>query len=141
MIMQLGPVVFEVAPVGIDETDHRYASSFAVHPVLGSMPPLEKTGVGPEGWRIRGTLMPEFCRRNGIDDGLSDLAALQMMCQAGTPLFLMRGDGTPMGWVVIKDVAERSRALNKSGVGRQIHLDIDVVRTNAPSFDDFYSIG
>jgi len=141
MIMLLGNVVFQVAPVGIDEIDHRYSSRFAIHPVLGSMPLYEKTGIGPEGWRIRATLMPEFCQRHGIDTGLFELDQLKLICQSGMPQFLMRGDGKPMGWVIIQDVVERSRVLSKSGIGRQITLDIDVIATNAPSFDGFYSLG
>lgn len=43
--------------------------------------------------------------------GLDDLKKLYQARAAGRPLYLMRGDGAQMGWVVIEKVAERSSYL------------------------------
>ena len=136
MLMGLGSVVFETLPIGLDEIDHGGTASFAEHAVLGDMPPLEFTGKGPETWRIRGTLLPEFSISVGAGDGsggLSDLTALHAMRESGQAQFLMRGDGVPLGWVVLTRVTERSRRLNPQGVGRIIDVEVDVSRCGTPS--------
>ncbi len=138
--MQLGGVIFDVAPVGIDEIDHAGTASFASHPVLGATPPLEFTGDGGEQWRIRGTLLPEFSARMGAGTGLDDVAALHAMRKSGAAQFLMRGDGVPMGWVVIRRVTERSRRLNAAGIGRVIDVEIDVRAATKPMADDIASL-
>lgn len=140
MIAQLGSVVFELLPIGVNEIDHSGSASFASHPVLGDMPALEFTGEGREGWRLRGTLMPEFSSRSGAGDGLDDLARLHAMRKSGSAQFLMRGDGTPLGWVAIRRVTERSRRFNRSGVGRIIEVEIDVTAIKAPSADNLGSL-
>lgn len=137
MRMQLGSVVFEIAPVGVDEIDHAASATFASHPVLGDMPSLEFTGEGREDWRIRATLLPEFSSRMGAGDGLDDVARLHAMRRSGDAQYLMRGDGVPLGWVVITQVSERSRRLNASGIGRIIEVEIDVTATTSPSSDNF----
>jgi|ERR1035437_3470882 phage protein U len=135
MLAQLGSVIFEIAPIGLTEIDHGASASFAAHPVLGEMPPLEFTGEGPEEWRLRGTLLPEFNVRAGLADGLADLDALHAMRRSGQAQFLMRGDGVPMGWVVITRVTDRSHRLNAVGVGRIIDVEIDVSRAKLSGAD------
>jgi hypothetical protein len=135
MLMQLGSVVFEIAPIGLDTVDHAGGASFAAHAVLGDMPALEFTGPGSEDWNIRATLLPEFSASVGAGDGQADLAALHAMRVSGAAQYLMRGDGTPLGWVVLKHVSERSRRLNATGVGRIIEVDVSVTRTSQPSAD------
>ena len=133
MLMALGAVVFQIAPIGLDEIDHGATASFAAHPVLGDMPPLEFTGEGAEEWKLRGTLLPEFSANSGIGDGLSDVAALHAMRKAGSAVPLVRGDGVNLGWVVLTRVTERSRHLNAQGIGRVIDVEIDVIQTQTPS--------
>jgi len=132
ILMQLGAVVFRIAPLGLQEIDHTGTASFAAHQVVGDMPPLEFTGEGPETWSIHATLLPEFSARAGAGDGAADLDALHAMRKSGAAQFLMRGDGVPMGWVVILRVSERSRRLNAAGVGREIEVSIDVKRAQTP---------
>jgi phage protein U len=134
MLLNLGSVVFEILPIGLDEINHGATASFASHAVLGDMPPLEFTGKGPETWHIRGTLMPEFSANAGVGDGsggLSDIDALHAMRQSGQAQPLVRGDGTPMGYVVLTRVTERSRKLNAQGIGRIIEVEIDVTATTS----------
>jgi phage protein U len=130
MLMQLGAVTFEVLPVNVHETDHAVSAGFARHPVLGARPPMEFVGEGPERWRLSGKLFPhEFA------GALEGLTALQAMCQSGEPQFYMRGDGVPLGWVVVDQVRERSSYLDAAGVGRVIEFEIALTRCDAPSPD------
>jgi phage protein U len=134
MLMTLGPIKFEVYPFNATEYDHGHESSFVEKPVLGARPPLEWVGEGPECWSIKARIFPH---RFG---GLGDLKKLYQARAAGRPLYLMRGDGAQMGWVVIEKVAERSSYLDAEGIGRMIDVDIAVRRAAVPSNGSFFAV-
>ena len=134
MLMSLGPTRFEVYPFNATEYDHGHESSFVEKPVLGARPPLEWVGEGAESWSIRAIIFPH---RFG---GLGDLKKLYQARAAGRPLYLMRGDGAQMGWVVIERVSERSSYLDAEGIGRVIDVDIAVRRAGKPSNGSFFSV-
>ncbi len=127
MLTQLGACQFQVAPFNFHETDHESGADFAEHPVLGRAPPLEFVGEAPETWSIRGRLFPEKF------GGLSDLAVMQGMGRSGVPQFYMRGDGVPLGWVVILRVNEKSTYIGPDGVGRVIEFEAHLKRSSGPS--------
>jgi phage protein U len=134
MLMTLGPIRFEVYPFNATEYDHGHESSFVEKPVLGARPPLEWVGEGPESWSIRAIIFPQKF------GGLGDLKKLYQARAAGRPLYLMRGDGAQMGWVVIERVSERSSYLDAEGIGRVIDVDIAVRRAGKPSNGSFFSV-
>jgi phage protein U len=134
MLMTLGPIRFEVYPFNATEYDHGHESSFVEKPVLGARPPLEWVGEGAESWSIRAIIFPH---RFG---GLGDLKKLYQARAGGRPLYLMRGDGAQMGWVVIERVSERSSYLDAEGIGRVIDVDIAVRRAAKPSNGSFFSV-
>jgi phage protein U len=134
MLMTLGPIRFEVYPFNATEYDHGHESSFVEKPVLGARPPLEWVGEGAESWSIRAIIFPH---RFG---GLGDLKKLYQARAAGRPLYLMRGDGAQMGWVVIERVAERASYLDAEGIGRVIDVDIAVRRAGKPPNGSFFSV-
>jgi phage protein U len=134
MLMSLGPIRFEVYPFNATEYDHGHESSFVEKPVLGTRPPLEWVGEGAESWSIKARIFPH---RFG---GLGDLKKLYQARAAGRPLYLMRGDGAQMGWVVIERVSERSSYLDAEGIGRVIDVDIAVRRSAKPSNGSFFSV-
>lgn len=127
MLTQLGACQFQVAPFNFHETDHESGASFASHEVLGRMPALEFVGEAQESWSIRGRLFPEKF------GGLSDLATMHGMRRSGVPQFYMRGDGVPMGWVVIERVTEKSTYIGPDGVGRVIEFEMSLKRSDGPS--------
>jgi phage protein U len=134
MLMTLGPIRFEVYPFNATEYDHGHESSFVEKPVLGARPPLEWVGEGAESWSIRAIMFPQKF------GGLGDLKKLYQARAAGRPLYLMRGDGAQMGWVVIERVSERSSYLDAEGIGRVIDVDIAVRRAAKPSNGSFFSV-
>jgi hypothetical protein len=134
MLMSLGPIRFEVYPLNATEYDHGHETSFVEKPVLGARPPLEWVGEGAESWSIKARIFPH---RFG---GLGDLKKLYQARAAGRPLYLMRGDGAQMGWVVIERVSERSSYLDAEGIGRVIDVDISVRRSAKPSNGSFFSL-
>ena len=134
MLMTLGPIRFEVHPFNATEYDHGHETSFVEKPVLGARPPLEWVGEGSESWSIKARIFPH---RFG---GLGDLKKLYQARAAGRPLYLMRGDGAQMGWVVIDKVSERSSYLDAQGIGKMIEVDISVRRSAKPSNGSFFSV-
>lgn len=134
MLMMIGPVKFEVTPFNATDYGHSAESTFVEKPVLGARMPLEWVGEGAETWTIRAKLFPN---RFG---GLGDLKVLQLARASGRPQYLMRGDGSLMGWVVIESVSEQSTYLDASGVGQVIDVDISVRRCQGPSAGSFFSI-
>ena len=134
MLMSLGPVRFEIYPLNTTGYGHDHESSFVEKPVLGARPPLEWVGEGAESWSITARIFPH---RFG---GLEDLKTLYQARAAGRPLYLMRGDGAQMGWVVIEKVAERSSYLDTNGIGRVVDVDITVRRAAKPSDGSFFSL-
>lgn len=134
MLMLLGPVRFEVAPMNAHDIMHSHASDYVAKPVMGASEPLEWMGEGAETWVIRGRLFPH---RFG---GLGDLRLLYEARRSGLPQYMMRGDGAQMGWVVIESVTERSSHLDGGGVGRMIEFDVTVRRASAPVAGLYFSI-
>ena len=134
MLMSLGPIKFEVFPFNAAEYGHDHETSFAEKPVLGARPPLEWVGEGAESWSITAKIFPHKF------GGLGDLKKLYQVRAAGRPLYLMRGDGAQMGWVVIEKVSERSSFLDAQGIGKVIEVDISVRRSAKPSNGSFFSV-
>ncbi|MEZ5853146.1 MAG: phage tail protein [Hyphomicrobiaceae bacterium] len=91
-------------------------------------------GDGPETWTIKAKLYPHKF------GGLGDLSRLYQARKSGRPMYLMRGDGGQMGWVVIDKVTETSSYLDGRGVGRVIEVDISVKRSGGPSAGSYVSV-
>ncbi len=127
MLMLIGPVRLEVAPFNATEYTHTHGASHVEKPIMGVRPPLEWTGDTSESWLLRANLFPETF------GGESALTVLAFMRKSGVPQYMLRGDGTLMGWVVIDSVTERSSFLDGSGVGRMIEVDIAMRRSQAPT--------
>ena len=134
MLMMIGPVRFEIAPLNATGFDHGHEAGFAEKPVLGTMPPLEFVGAGPESWTINARLFPHKF------GGLGDLERLAQTRASGLPQYMMRGDGSLMGWVVITQVSEKWSYLDARGLGRVIDVTITVQRCQGPSAGAYFSI-
>ena len=134
MLMKLGPVAFEIYPFNTTGYTHSHETPFAEKPVVGTRPPLEWVGDGPETWTIQARLFPAKF------GGMGDLQKLYQARASGKPQYLVRGDGKAMGWVAIESVSEKSSYLDAKGIGQVIDVDISVKRTGKPSDGSFFSI-
>ncbi|MGA0615955.1 phage tail protein [Paracoccus sp. KR1-242] len=132
MLMLLGPLLFEVQPFNLTDATHSYGASHVEKPVLGGRQPLEYTGEETESWSFRAILFPQVF---GGEDGLT---LLKIMSRSGLPQYMMRGDGSMMGWMVVTSVTERSSYLDRSGVGKVIEIDINVSRSDAPTAQGYF---
>lgn len=133
MLYQLGAVQFEVQPLNAVETGTDSEGGWTEKPVLGRRPPLEWVGDGAERLRITAKLFP------ATFGGLGSYDDLVAMRQSGSAQYLMRGDGVPLGWVVVERLSRRDSYLAADGVGKVIDLDIDLRRTDAPAAADFFA--
>lgn len=122
MLYQLGNTQFEVIPLNPVTIDHGGEASFAEKPVVGTRPPLEFTGEGPETFVIAAKLFPEKF------GGLSSLDGMHQQRRSGKALPFMRGDGRALGYYVIESIDEKSTYLDQHGVGRIIEIDIALRR-------------
>lgn len=132
MLLMIGPLRLKVAPFNATEYSHTHGGTFAEKPVIGARPPLEWMGSSSESWSIAAKLFPA---RFG---GAGSLALLSAMRASGLPQYMLRGDGSLMGWVVIDSVTERSSYLDKNGVGKVIEVDISLRRSQAPSAASYF---
>ena len=132
--MSLGPLAFEVHPFNTHEYGHSHATDYVDKPVMGGRKPLEWVGEGAETWSISGRIFPKKL------GGLDGLSTLQNARKSGHPVYFMRGDGTPMGFVAILSVSEKSKHLSADGVGQVIDFDVTVKQTGAPSISGFLSM-
>lgn len=134
MLMSIGPVEFEVLPFNTDGYGHTHEATYAEKAVLGTRPPLEFVGEGPEAWTIKAKLFPEKF------GGMGHLKKLYQARSSGRAQYMMRGDGALMGWVVVTNVSERSSYLDAQGVGKVIEVDISVKAASKPSAGHYFSL-
>lgn len=124
MLMCIGASVVEVYPLNFENVDRKSTASFAEKSVVGRRPLLEAVGEGEETFELSGKLFPH--RFGGL--GALELLRTQMASQETLPF--MRGDGVPLGWVVITDVQDKSKYLGPQGVGRMIDISISLKRSD-----------
>ena len=139
MLAQIGAVQFEVAPFNMHELAHEAGASFASHEVVGAMPPLEFVGEAAESWTVKGRLFPHRYSQLGVGSGLTEMDAMHGMRRSGGAQFYMRGDGVPMGWVVIENISETSTYIAADGVGKVIEFEVKLKRSQGPSADGIFN--
>lgn len=127
MLMMIGPVKFTVQPFNMTDYTHSHGGSFVEKPVIGGRQPLEWMGQATETWTINAKLFPARF------DGSSSLATLAAIRAAGLPQYMVRGDGSLMGWVVVEQIVERSSVLDSNGVGKIIDVAITLKRAQPPT--------
>ena len=122
MLYQLGVLSVKVHPFNVNKVRSDAATDYVAKPVLGAEPPMEYVDEGANTRRLHGDLFPK------VIGGLSELQLLQAMRTSGHPQYLLRGDSTPMGWVVIERVGTREEHLAGDGIDQKITVDIEVRR-------------
>lgn len=134
MLYQLGVLSVKVQPFNVSRVQSDQTTEYVAKPVLGAEPPMEYVGEGANTWRLTGELFPK------VLGGLGEFELLQAMRKSGRPQFLLRGDGRPMGWVVIQKVSTREQHLAADGVGRKMTVDIELRRAASPGKLALFSI-
>jgi phage protein U len=131
MLYALGSVVFEVAPLNVDQVGRSGAADFAEKPLLGRRPSLEFMGAGAEELTLQGRLFPEKL------GGLDEFEELRQLMRSGAAQHLIRGDGEVLGWRVITALQEVSRFLDAQGVGRVVEFEISTREADPPAGGEY----
>lgn len=135
MLFQVGAVSIDVRPFNVDSVKRQGAGDYADKDLLGRRKGSEAVGVGAETLELKGKVIP-FSRRG---DGRPALEAIWGQMRAQEPVFVMRGDGTVLGWMRIDSVEEAHGRLAPGGVGQEIDHEIKLTRVDAPGSDSVLS--
>lgn len=134
MLMMIGAVPVEIWPVNASDYTQADASRFAEKAVVGARPPLEAVGEGEGTLKITVKLFPEKL------GGLEYIDILQAQRQAQEAVPVMRGDGVPLGFMVITDISVRHQRLDARGVGRIVEVEISLKKSEPPGAGALFSM-
>lgn len=126
MLYDLGGVAFDIVGINTDRVTKNRETSFAEYDVMGSSILYEHTGNKDRKITLTGKVHPFHF------GGLPALAALETIRESGQPVFLQRGDGIPMGWVLIDSIEEEDAYIQYGGTPGQVSHKISLLRCDAP---------
>ncbi len=119
--MCLGPVAFTLV-TNLQEYQTSAEAAFAKHDVVKAAPIYEAMGDEETTITFQGVVHPHI---TGVDGGL---AAIERARVDQTPLPLMRGDHTPMGWVVILKFERTDSTLEETGRALEIKFNVTLAK-------------
>jgi len=126
VLYDVGGVSFEMVGLNADRSERNRETSFAEHAVIGTAPVYEHTGENKRTVTISGKVHPiAFGGQGGLE-------MLETIRSIGEPVFVMRGDGTPLGWCVIHSIKEKDSYLFYNGQPQEIEHTIEMWRCDAP---------
>ncbi|MDP2214782.1 phage tail protein [Phenylobacterium sp.] len=131
MLYALGSIVFEVAPMNVDQIGRTAGADFAEKPVFGRRPGFEFVGAAAEEITFQGKLFPAAL------GGLDEWDDLQAIRATGDAQHLLRGDGTIIGWYQIVALQDTGTALDAAGVPRVIEFEIRLREADRPAADAY----
>jgi len=128
MLACIGPIAFDLKN-DLQGVSFETASSFAKHDVMGAPPVYEDTGDEESSITLKGTLLPFF-----FTGALRGITLLEAARRQKVPLTMIRGDFTPMGWVLIDTISSSHADLDASdGVGHTVEYSIKLLRVGTPA--------
>lgn len=131
MLYALGSIVFEVAPLNVDQIGRTAGADFAEKPVFGRRPGFEFVGAAAEEITFQGKLFPAAL------GGLDEWAELQQLRLTGAAQHLIRGDGEVLGWYQIVGLQDTGTALDAAGVPRVVEFEIRIREADRPASDAY----
>lgn len=129
MLFMVGPLVLETYGLEVAEFEEEVAADFAEHQLVGRRVDLEFSGPGEEKLELSGEVLPFHL------GGLPLFSLAKSLVRAGTPQFVMRGDGEVYGWYVLKNARGRHRIISPSGVGFVVQHSLTLRRVDDPGED------
>ncbi|SNY94048.1 hypothetical protein SAMN04515647_4373 [Cohaesibacter sp. ES.047] len=107
----IGAVSVDTKPFPADSFSRSSTATWAEKAVMGTLPPSEFMGEGPESLSLSGKLLPYKL------GGLSELDTLRSYLKKGEVVPVMRGDGVRLGTYALTDISEKHDHLQREGVG------------------------
>ena len=133
MLMQWGPLQFDVVPFNAHAVEHQAATDFARHEVIGRRAVLEHMGEGKETYRTSGKLFPFQV------GGRSSLTLAHSLRVAASPHVMVWGNGDVSGWFVVTEIQERAQRLAPNGTGYLIEVDVTFERADSPTAAGYFA--
>jgi hypothetical protein len=117
-----GTIEWQVWPFNTHELDHETATDWAQKEIAGAAIYREWVGENDEVLHMRGRLFPY---RLG---GLAALELFEGKRRNGDSDFMVRGDGTVMGWFVCERLVRAHTYMTVQGVGQVITFEAQFAR-------------
>lgn len=122
--MCLGPVAFTMV-TNLQEYQTSSEASYAKHDVVKAAPIYEAMGDEETTISFQGVVHPHI---TGVD---GSLAAIEQARVNQIPLPLMRGDHTPMGWVIILKFERTDSTLEETGRALEIQFNVTLAKVSS----------
>lgn len=131
VLMQWGPIYFQVWPLNFNELDHDTSTDWAKKEIAGAAIYREWVGEGDEIITVRGMLFPY---RIG---GYSNILVFDGYRRSGTPQLMLSGGISAMnlGWYVCEHLTRQHQSISAEGIGQQISFEARFARCPVPSVD------
>lgn len=126
-LYNIGGVRAELHPFNLDSATMETNEDFARHAVLGGRKPFESVGHGDAAIQLRGVIFPRF------SGGLAEFGLLETLQSAAQSILVTRGNDK-LGWFVIPKLRREDKFLDQTGVGQKITIQIELLKTDRPSF-------
>lgn len=133
VLMQWGPIQFNVWPLNFHEMDHETGTDWAHKEIAGAAIYREWVGENDETRNIRGRIYPY---RIG---GMTDIERFDAYRRAGIANLLLGGDGRNLGWFVCERLTRNHSALSSEGVGQIIDFEATMARVPVPDAATYFS--
>jgi len=134
MLMMIGAVPVEIWPLNATEYSSQDNARFAEKSVIGRRPILEAVGEGEGTLSVTCKVFPQKL------GGLDHIDVLQNQRAAQDAMPVMRGDGVPLGFMVITDIKVRHEHLDESGIGRVVTCEISLKKSDPPGAASIFSM-
>lgn len=134
MLMMIGAVPVEIWPLNATEYSSQDAGRFAEKSVIGRRPILEAVGEGEGTLNVTCKVFPQKL------GGLDHIDVLQNQRAAQDAMPVMRGDGVPLGFMVITDIKVRHEHLDENGIGRVVTCEISLKKSDPPGAAGIFSM-
>lgn len=113
MLFMVGAVVIDTFPFMVDGVEREAGADYASKAVMGGIKPREFGGEGDDVLTLKGKMSPF----RASSDGTAELETLHGYRVAGERIYVMRGDGTSLGWREIDSIRETETEIQAGGLG------------------------
>lgn len=125
ILAAIGPAVFNIV-TNLQQIDKSGKAVIAEHEVIGASV-FEVMGTSGTRFKISGVVHPEVTGVNGA------VTVLEGLKDTGVPMPFMRGDFTPLGWVIVEEIQRGDANLNAYGLGRDISFSATLIAVGQPT--------
>jgi hypothetical protein len=126
----VGVLTFDTFPFSVGGAEREDGYDYAKHELMNRRRGYEAEGAGDDVLTLSGEFLPFHI------GGLSELEMARGLKNSGSPQFVMRGDGTVLGWYVITSIKDsHTDAIAPNGVAYRVKYEIKLEAVDDPGED------